>query len=90
MYPEAAEMLSASVAGQSDSASTTQRVSLFRQLTRWNGDFLPATDPRSVVQRMTLAVITGQFTDKLAGELLTRHAYGSALGVAAQSREVRS
>jgi tetratricopeptide (TPR) repeat protein len=79
MYPEAAEMLSASVAGQSDSASTTQRVSLFRQLTRWNGDFLPATDPRSVVQRMTLAVITGQFTDKLAGELLTRGAYGSAL-----------
>ena len=79
MYPEAAEMLAASAAGQSDSASTTQRVSLFRQLTRWSGEFLPATDPRSVVQHMMLAVITGQLDEKLAGELLVRHAYGSAL-----------
>ena len=79
MYPEAAEMLAASVAGQSDSAATTQRVTIFRQLTRWNGDFLPATDPRSVVQRMTLAVITGQFSEKLADDLLTRGAYGSDL-----------
>jgi tetratricopeptide (TPR) repeat protein len=79
MYPEAAEMLSASAAGQTDSASTTQRVSLFRQLARWNGGFLPATDSRSVVQRMVLTMITGQLTDKLAGELLTHHAYGSEL-----------
>jgi tetratricopeptide (TPR) repeat protein/transglutaminase-like putative cysteine protease len=79
MYPEAAEILSASVAGQSDSASTTQRVSLFRQLTRWDGDFLPATDPRGVVQHMVLAAITGKLDDKLADELLARHAYGSAL-----------
>ena len=79
MYPEAAEILSASIAGQSDSASTTQRVSLFRQLTRWNGDFLPATDPRGVVQRMMLSVMTGQLDDKLADELLARQAYGSAL-----------
>ena len=79
MYPEAAEMLAASAVGQSDSASTTQRVSVFRQLSRWNGDFLPVSDPRSVVQRMMLAVITGQLDDKLANELLARHAYGSTL-----------
>jgi tetratricopeptide (TPR) repeat protein len=79
MYPEAAEMLSSSVAGQSDSAATTQRISVFRQLSRWNNDYLPDADPRSVVQRMELAVITGRFTDKLAGELLTRRAYGSEL-----------
>jgi tetratricopeptide (TPR) repeat protein len=79
MYPEAAEILSASVEGQSDSAATTQRISVFRQLARWNDDYLPDADPRSAVQRMTLAVITGQFTDKLAGELLARRAYGSDL-----------
>jgi tetratricopeptide (TPR) repeat protein/transglutaminase-like putative cysteine protease len=79
MYPEAAEMLSASAAGQSDSASTTQRVSIFRQLGRWNGEFLPATDPRSAVQRMMLSTFTGQLDEKLANELFARHAYGSAL-----------
>ena len=79
MYPEAAEILSASVAGQKDSAATTQRISVFRQLTRWKGDFLPLSDPCSVVQRMMLAVITGQLDEKLADELLARHAYGSSL-----------
>lgn len=79
MYPEAAEILSASVAGQKDSAAITQRISVFRQLTRWKGDFLPLSDPCSVVQRMMLAVITGQLDEKLADELLARHAYGSSL-----------
>jgi tetratricopeptide (TPR) repeat protein len=79
MYPEAAEMASASAAGQSDSSIKAQGISVFRQLTRWNGDYLPATDPRSVVQRMMLADINGQLDDKLDNELLARHAYGSAL-----------
>jgi transglutaminase-like putative cysteine protease/tetratricopeptide (TPR) repeat protein len=79
MYPEAAEMLAASVQGQSDSAATTQRIGIFRQLARWNETYLPASDPSSPVQRMMLAAITGQFTEKLANELLARHAYGSDL-----------
>lgn len=79
MYPEAAEILSASSAGQNDSASITQRVSFFRQLVRWNGEFLPASDPRSVVQRAILAAISGQIDDRIAAELLARHAYGSEL-----------
>jgi tetratricopeptide (TPR) repeat protein/transglutaminase-like putative cysteine protease len=79
MYPEAAEILSTSVEGQSDSAATTQRIGVFRQLSRWGNDYLPDSDPRSVVQRMMMAFMTGQFSEKLAGELLARHAYGSDL-----------
>jgi len=79
MYPEAAEIMAASVEGQTDSAATTQRISIFRQLTPWNGEFIPATDPRGVVQRFMMAFFAGHMTEKLAAELLDRHAYGSDL-----------
>jgi tetratricopeptide (TPR) repeat protein len=79
MYPEAAEMLAASVQRQSDSAATTQRIGILRQLARWNEAYLPATDPSSVVQRMMLGALTGPVTDKMPSELLARHAYGSDL-----------
>jgi tetratricopeptide (TPR) repeat protein/transglutaminase-like putative cysteine protease len=79
LYPEAAEMLAASAEGQPDSAATTQRIGIFRQLTPWKGDFFPATDPRGVVQRLMLSLFDGKFTEKLATDLLDRHAYGSEL-----------
>lgn len=79
MYPEAAEMLAASVQGQPDSAAITQRIGIFRQLAPWKGDFLPDTDARGVVQRMMLSLFNGGFTEKLAADLLDRHAYASEL-----------
>lgn len=79
LYPEAAEMLSASVEGQADAAATTQRIGIFRQLTPWKGDFLPATDPRGVVQRLMFSLLEGQVNEKLVADLLDRHAYGSEL-----------
>jgi hypothetical protein len=78
-------MLAASVQGQSDSAATTQRIGILRQLARWNEAYLPATDPSSVVQRMMLAALTGPVNDKMPSELLARHAYGSDLQTATRS-----
>ena len=78
LYPEAAGILSAGVEGQSDAAAVTQQIGMFRQLTPWKKEFLPATDPRSAVQRMFTAMMTGTFTESVASELLSRHAYGSA------------
>jgi tetratricopeptide (TPR) repeat protein len=78
-YPEAAGILSAAVEGQSNSAGMAQQIALFRQLTPWKGEFLPASDARSPVQRMFMNVITGAFTEKAATEVLSRHAYGSDL-----------
>lgn len=77
MYPEAAGILSASVAEDSDSAQTMERISIFRQLARWNGSLFPATDPRSAVQTALLGVTAGKIDRAGAEAMITRHAYGS-------------
>jgi len=79
LYSEAAEIFAAGVEGQSNAAGVTQQIGLYRQLAPWKGDFLPATDPRGAVQRMFMAMLTGDFTEQTASELLSRHAYGSEL-----------
>jgi len=79
LYPEAAGILSAAVEGQSNSAGTAQQIAVFKSLTPWKHEFLPATDPRSPVQRMFMSVMTGSLTEKLAAEISSRHAYGSDL-----------
>ncbi|HEV2464619.1 MAG TPA: DUF3857 domain-containing protein [Acidobacteriaceae bacterium] len=77
LYPEAAGILSAAAEGQSDSAHVLQRASIFRHLARWNGDYLPSTDPRSVVQKMMFTALDGDFSRQTFEALLSRHAYGS-------------
>jgi tetratricopeptide (TPR) repeat protein len=77
LYQETAGILSASVEGQQGSASTAQLIAITRQLNPWKGGFLPASDPRSVVQRYVLTVAAGAFTEQTANELLSRHAYAS-------------
>ncbi|MGA3372883.1 MAG: DUF3857 domain-containing protein [Terracidiphilus sp.] len=79
LYPEAAEILSASVEGQSNAAGVTQQIGLLRQMTPWKGDFFPANDPRSAVQRVFIGYMTEHFTEQMASQLLSRHAYGSEL-----------
>jgi tetratricopeptide (TPR) repeat protein len=75
LYGPATEMLAAGVEGQSDAAATTQQIDLFKHLAKWKGDYLPATNPASVVQRLMIAFFTGTLTDSLANQLLSRHAY---------------
>ncbi len=79
LYPEAAEILSAGVEGQSNAAGVTQQIATFRQLTPWKKEYFPATDPRSVVQKMFIAYMAGEITEKNSAEFLSRHAYGSEL-----------
>ena len=79
LYPEAAGILAAGAEGQNNSAGVTQQIELFKQLTPWKNDYLPASDPRGVVQRMFVAFMTGGINEKSATELLSRHAYGSDL-----------
>jgi tetratricopeptide (TPR) repeat protein len=77
LYPETAGILSAAVEGQQDSAGTAQDIAVTRQLSPWKGEYLPASDPRSVVQRLFLTTVMGAFTESTANELLARHAYAS-------------
>jgi tetratricopeptide (TPR) repeat protein len=69
--------LSAAVEGQQDSAGTAEDIALTRQLGLWNGEYLPASDPRAVVQRYYLSTVMGTFTTSSASDLMTRHAYSS-------------
>jgi tetratricopeptide (TPR) repeat protein/transglutaminase-like putative cysteine protease len=77
LYPETADILSAAVEGQQDSAGTAENIALTRQLALWKGEYLPASDPRAVVQRFYLTTFMGTFTESSANELMTRHAYAS-------------
>jgi len=77
LYTEAAAILAAAVEGESNAAAVTQQIEMFRHLTPWKKEYLPATDPASVVQRMFMAILTGEYTERLNGEVLSRHAYGS-------------
>ena len=77
LYGPATDILSAAVEGQKDAAAATQQIELFKHLTRWKGDYLPASNPASVVQRMVLAILTGELTDSVANQVLSRHAFGT-------------
>ena len=77
LYPEATGILSAGVEGQSNSAAVAQQIAVFRDLKPWKDEYLPASDPRAVVQRSFMTVLTAAFNEKTAAEVLTRHAYGS-------------
>jgi tetratricopeptide (TPR) repeat protein len=79
LYREATQILAASAEGQDNAAAIAQQVSVFKNLTPWNGTFFPATDPRSVVQHLTMRVLEGSLDAKAAGELLARRAYGTEL-----------
>ena len=76
-YKEAADILEASVNGQSNAAAVMQQTTIFRQIKPWMDEFFSASDPRYPVQRMIVSMLQGTLDDKLAAEVLSRHAYGS-------------
>ncbi|MGB7984092.1 MAG: DUF3857 domain-containing protein [Terracidiphilus sp.] len=78
LYPETSAILATAVEGQQDSSGTAENIALTRQLKLWNGDYLPASDPRSVVQRFNLTTFMGTFNESMAKELMTPHAYSSS------------
>ena len=80
LYPEATGILSAAVEGQQDSAGTAQRITLIRNLAPWNGEYLPAVDPRTVVQRLVLTLSSGALAENAettAAEIWTHYAFAS-------------
>jgi len=77
LYSAAADILEASVSGQTNAAQVLQQVTIFRQLKPWQDEFLPATDPRSVVERMIVLMLEGRLDAKAEAELLSRHAYAN-------------
>ena len=77
LYGPGTEIMAAGVEGQSDSAQATQQIELFKNLTRWKGEYLPATNPASAAQRMMIAFFSGEVTEANAAQFIARHAYAS-------------
>ena len=77
LYPEATEILTSSTAGQTNAANVAQQIAAFRQVTKWNNEYLPSSDPRGVVQRYFAHIYEGTFTKATADELLARQAYST-------------
>jgi tetratricopeptide (TPR) repeat protein len=77
LYPEAAGILTAAAEGQQNAAGIAQQIAIFRQLQPYKGEYLPDSDPRSIVQRMYMTYLSGRFDENSANRLFARHAYAS-------------
>lgn len=75
LYPQAADLLTAGLQEQGDSNSALAKIQIFRTLTPFQGDYLPATDPRSPIQRAISSAMTGSLNEAVASATISRHAF---------------
>ena len=77
LYAEAADILAAALEGQQNSAGVEQQISVLRSMKVWKNEYLPDSDPRSVVQRIMVGYFAGTLDEAAMNRLLARHAYAS-------------
>lgn len=77
LYPQAAEILTASLPDTANSKALIGKIQIFRNLRPYKGADLPSTDPRSPVQRLIVSGITNTLTGDVIGECVSRHAFSS-------------
>jgi tetratricopeptide (TPR) repeat protein len=77
LYPQAAAMLTASLPDTSDSKALIGKIQIFRNLRPYKGADLPATDPRSPVQRLMIAGLTNTLTEAVIAQCVSRNAFTS-------------
>jgi len=74
LYPQAADLLTASAQGTTDAANVLVRAGLIRNVTRHEDLALPSGDPRSVVKKFFIQVFAEGLTEGEALPLLSRQA----------------
>jgi len=77
MYPEAAQILSACIAGQSDAPTLARQVEMFRNLHPYDAQSTGNLDPQGVVRQMMVDGWSGSVTDAQLTRLLAHHAYAT-------------
>jgi len=77
LYPEMVGILSTAVEGQQDSSTTAANIALARDLKQWTGNYLPASDPRSALQRFVLDSYMGSFNQQSEDELMARNGFAT-------------
>lgn len=77
MYPEAAQILAASIQNQQQSAQTARQVEIFRDLHRYEPNSAGPNDASELVRDVTGKLFTGQLTDPDIERMLTRHSFAT-------------
>lgn len=77
MYAQAADLLSAGLLEGSDESTTLRKIALFRNLKPFDGNYLPADDPRSPVQRVLFGALSGSLTEAELSAQMNRQMFGS-------------
>jgi tetratricopeptide (TPR) repeat protein/transglutaminase-like putative cysteine protease len=77
MYPEAAQILSACIAGQSDAPALARQVEMYRNLHPYDAAGAGKTDPSEAVREMMVDELSGTITEAELQRLLAHHAYAT-------------
>jgi tetratricopeptide (TPR) repeat protein len=75
LYSQAAALLKASLPNPSESREIIGQIQIFNNLRPYPGPKLPATDPRSPVERLLASLMTGSFTESSFEQNLSSHAF---------------
>ena len=77
LYPQAADILTASLPDPTNSRAVISKIQIFRDLKPYKGADLPSSDPRSPVQRLIAGGMTNTLTQDLMKECVSRHPFSS-------------
>jgi tetratricopeptide (TPR) repeat protein len=77
LYPQAADLLTASLADTSGSREVMGKIQIFHNLKPYHGTDIPPTDPRSPVHRLIVAEILDTLTEEVISQCVSRHAFAS-------------
>jgi tetratricopeptide (TPR) repeat protein len=77
LYREAADVMTAGMAGAADAASDARRVELYKSLKKVSLTPLPLNDPARPVQIATVGLMSGTLTRQQAIDITSKHAYTS-------------
>jgi tetratricopeptide (TPR) repeat protein/transglutaminase-like putative cysteine protease len=77
MYPEAAQILSACIAGQSDAPALARQVEIYRNLHPYDAQATGNLDPQGVVRQMMVDGLSGSVSEAELSRVLAHHAYAT-------------
>ncbi len=79
LYPQAADMLTASLPDPSGSNRLTGQIQIFKNLKSYRGVDLPPTDPRYPMQLLMVSMITGTFSESVLDRCVSHDSFASDL-----------
>jgi tetratricopeptide (TPR) repeat protein len=77
LYPEAAQILTAGLQGQTSAAYLARQVEIFRNLRPYDAKQTTEGDATGVVRRMMADMMSGNLTEREVSQWLGRHAYAN-------------